>query len=132
MNLPRLKFITAYECICGTDHKTYDKVVQCLQIRDNEKIFKVDRRLRFLDATEAYVNGATYSEIGKNITGTGKESVRRIVDQCFRMLSHPARHPQKRTTPNVYSETNRRYVARNKNKLLCAIDAMRKEIEAKK
>jgi phage nucleotide-binding protein len=36
MTLPRLKFITVYECICGTDHKTYDKVVQCLQIRDNE------------------------------------------------------------------------------------------------
>jgi hypothetical protein len=91
-----------------------------------------DRRHILLDATQAFVNGATYSEIGNRITGTGKESVRRIVDQCFRMLSHPARHPQKRMTPNVYTETNRRYVARNKNRLLCAIDAMREEIEAKK
>ena len=132
MTLPRLKFITVYECICGTDHKTYDKVVQCLQIRDNEKIFKVDRRLRFLDATEAYVNGATYSEIGRSITGTGGQQVRSIIDRCFRMLNHPARHPQKRIVPKEHTETNRQYVTRNRDMLLCAIDAMREEIEAKK
>ncbi len=132
MTLPRLKFIIVYECICGTDHKTYDKVVQCLQIRDNEKIFKVDRRLRFLDATEAYVNGATYSEIGRSITGTGGQQVRNIIDRCFRMLSHPARHPQKRIVLKEHTETNRQYVTRNRDMLLSAIDAMREEIEAKK
>ena len=131
MTLPRLKFITVYECICGTDHKTYDKVVECLRVRDAVTT-KVDRRLRFLDATEAYVNGATYSEIGRSITGTGGQQVRNIIDRCFRMLSHPARHPQKRIAPNEHTENNRKYVTRNRDMLLSAIDAMREEIEAKK
>ena len=96
------------------------------------KIIKKDRRHTLLDATEAFVNGKTYSEIGQNITGTCPQQVRRIVDKCFRMLSHPARHPIKRIAPNEHTENNRKYVTRNRDMLLSAIDAMREEIEAKK
>ena len=131
MTLPRLKFVTVYECICGTDHKTYDKVVECLRVRDAVTT-KVDRRFRLLDVTEAYVNGGTYSEIGRSITGTGGTQVGHIVNKCLRMLSHPARHPQKRIAPNEHTENNRTYVTRNKHILLSAIDAMREEIEVGK